>query len=149
VNNEQAVIRQIVRWADSREDVRAVILTGSRANPHPDSLSDYDIQVFVREIEPISRDERWIEPFGPIMVRWPLRPQSTSASPDWLTQLILFEDGIRIDFQFTIGKPPFLNEYDNNYVVLCDKDRLSESWSDCHDAQTQSAPPQRGISATD
>ena len=48
---DPAVIDRIRAWATSLDDVRTVILTSSRADPRrePDLLSDYDLQVFVRD----------------------------------------------------------------------------------------------------
>jgi len=142
VKIETAVLEQISQWAQSVDNVRTVILTSSRADPlgRPDSLSDYDVQVFVLDLEPITQNDQWIEAFGPIMVRWPIHPQHEFSS-DWLTQLILFENGIRIDFQFTSSKFPHLDENDNHYIVLVDKDHLSKSWPTYIIKSPQTIPP--------
>jgi aminoglycoside 6-adenylyltransferase len=130
MRNEGTVLRQVSDWAEASENVRTVILTSSRADPlsHPDRLSDYDLQVFVREVEPITRNDQWLQPFGSIMVRWPLLPQCTSR-PGWVTQLVVFEDGVRIDFQFTEGANPNLDRHDRSYRILCDKEHLADSWA--------------------
>ena len=41
--------KEVLEWAEEIENVRAVILTSTRANPHAsvDALSDYDIKLFV------------------------------------------------------------------------------------------------------
>jgi aminoglycoside 6-adenylyltransferase len=52
----------------------------------------------VSDIEPFLEGDEWLEAFGSVMVRWPLRPRST-FDENWLTRLVLFNDGVRIDFQ--------------------------------------------------
>ncbi|MEJ7678971.1 MAG: aminoglycoside 6-adenylyltransferase [Segetibacter sp.] len=43
------VLKEIINWAIKNQDVRAVILTGSRADPNAiaDLFSDYDIEIVV------------------------------------------------------------------------------------------------------
>lgn len=126
---EPEVIAQITAWANARDNLRAVVLTSSRSDPrHPqDELSDYDIEVFVRDLAPILADDSWLEPFGEILVRWPRRPGPT-GSEGWITQLAQFTDGLRIDFQFTAGTEPDWVELDHGYRVLVDKDGLASDW---------------------
>lgn len=128
MRTEQVVLSQLQNWAENEDNIRALILVGSRVDPRrePDLLSDYDIEVYVRETEPITRDgSSWISEFGSVMVRWPLWPQPT-FSDEWITQLVLFDDGIRIDFQFTTKKPAECQGFDDEYRVLVDKDGRTE-----------------------
>jgi aminoglycoside 6-adenylyltransferase len=60
------------------------------------------------------------------MVRWPLRPQPTNGK-EWITRLVLFEDGVRIDFQVTATGVPALDIHDRYYRVIVDKEGLSDS----------------------
>ena len=100
--------KKVTEWAARTDNVRAVILTSSRTNPEVpvDFLSDYDIELFVRDLNPfLSRDE-WLELFGTILVRWPrVPPQGDEGT----TRLVLYEDAPRIDFQ--IKKAAKLSEY--------------------------------------
>jgi aminoglycoside 6-adenylyltransferase len=128
LRSEEIVLDQLRKWADSWENVRAVILTSSRADPRskPDILSDYDVQVFVRDAAPFLRDDTWLKPFGSIMVRWPLRPKPT-GNKDWITRLVLFDDGVRIDFQVTASGAPEIGVHDRYYRVILDKDGIADS----------------------
>jgi aminoglycoside 6-adenylyltransferase len=139
---DPAVIDRIRTWARSWGSVRAVILTSSRADPRrtPDLMSDYDLQVFVRDTDAVIRDDAWLEPFGAVVVRWPLRPRPT-FSPAWVTQLVLFTDGLRIDFQFTAGKERLADEHDPYYVVLVDKDGIAASWAPPAEYPPEITPP--------
>lgn len=123
---EQEVLKQLRQWAAERANVRALILISSRANPRQeaDVLSDYDVEVFVRDAGPFTEDDAWVSDFGQIMVRWPLTPRSTN-SEDWITQLVLYEDGVRIDFQITALHPTASKNLDSGYRVLLDKDGLA------------------------
>lgn len=123
---EEAVLSQLKRWAEDQENIRAVILVSSRADPHrtPDTLSDYDLDIYVKTTEPILRDDSWLNGFGSIMVRWPLRP--AFEVPGWVTQLVLFDDGVRIDFQFTDRKDIMFESLENGYNVIIDKDGLTQ-----------------------
>jgi aminoglycoside 6-adenylyltransferase len=126
MRGETEILTQIDSWAQEEACVRAVILTGSRADPkeQADSLSDYDIALYVNDWSPFQESDNWLKRFGSIMVRWPLVPRSTFDS-NWLTRLVLFEDGARIDFQITEERNIGPNEYDNGYRVLIDKDGMT------------------------
>jgi aminoglycoside 6-adenylyltransferase len=99
---EQDVLLKLWHWADQRHDIRVVVLTGSRAFPggRPDEFSDFDLDVYVDDAGAFADHDAWWQGLGSAMVRWPLKPRTT-FSPEWVTQLILFENGSRIDFQIT------------------------------------------------
>lgn len=126
MRTEREVLSQFDEWAQGNELVRAAVLTGSRVDPkrQTDFLSDYDIALYVADRCPFQKDDAWLRVFGSIMVRWPLKPRST-FDEKWLTRLILFKDGVRIDFQITDVKHIDPNAYDNGYRVLIDKDALT------------------------
>lgn len=128
MRSEAEVLAQIDKWAQDETCIRAVILTGSRADPgrQPDFLSDYDIALYVNDWSPFQESDNWLNRFGSILVRWPLGPRSTFDS-NWLTRLVLFEDGVRIDFQITEARHIGPNEYDNGHRVLIDKDGMTGS----------------------
>jgi len=51
MNTTKDMVQTVTDWAKDNENVRAVVLTSSRANPQApvDRLSDYDIELFVRD----------------------------------------------------------------------------------------------------
>ncbi len=100
-----------------------MVLTSSRAQPnsHLDFLSDYDVELFVSRLDPFSRDDAWLEAFGSILVRWPYRPRPTGVGSA-ITRLVLFSDGVRIDFQIDEVAAFDPSGYDDGYRVLVDKD---------------------------
>jgi aminoglycoside 6-adenylyltransferase len=142
MRSEQEVINQLRRWADAQPNVRTLILTSSRADPHrqPDLLSDYDVEVFVRDVSPFTADDAWGCTFGRIMVRWPMTPRPT-LSDEWITQLVLYEDGTRIDFQITSLPPGASGNLDTGYRVLVDKDDAAPTLPEPTHTQYQIQPP--------
>lgn len=127
MRTEEEVLTQFDNWARGNDLVRAAILTSSHADPEceTDFLSDYDIELYVADLEPFRKDDEWLNAFGPIMARWPLRPRSTSGWEGWITRLVLFKDGVRIDFQISDRTVIDPDAYDDGYRVLIDKDNLT------------------------
>ena len=128
MRSEAEVLTQIDTWAQGETYVRAVILNGSRADSRmqPDFLSDYDLAVYVTDLRPFQESDGWLKRFGSILVRWPLAPSSTFDS-NWLTRLVLFEDGVRIDFQITEARDIGSKDFDNGYRVITDKNDMTGS----------------------
>jgi len=126
LRTEKEVLAQFDKWAQGNDLIRAAILTSSRVNPEreTDFLSDYDIELYVADLAPFQKDDQWLNAFGPIMVRWPFRPRSTGKEGG-ITRLILFKDGVRIDFQISDQKTIEPDAYDDGYRVLIDKDKLT------------------------
>lgn len=120
-------IQTLQTWAETDDSVRAVILTGSRANPDSatDILSDYDVELYVSSIQPFMSDD-WLSFFGKVMVVWPIKPMSTFHK-DWITRLVLFENSFRIDFQITAKESPDPASYDSGFRVLLDRCGLTEN----------------------
>jgi len=125
MRNESEVMTQFMNWGKKINIVRAAILTSSRVkkNENIDFLSDYDIELYVSDIS-FFMDDNWLKEFGNIMVRWPYKPRSTGEDR-WITRLILFNDGVRIDFQITDENKIDSNRYINGYKILIDKDNIT------------------------
>ena len=51
MQQDDAVIEKLKNWATENDSVRAVILTGSRANSnsYTDEFSDYDVELYVTD----------------------------------------------------------------------------------------------------
>lgn len=134
MSNEQHIYESLAAWANADDNIRAMLLTSSRTNPHAfnDDFSDYDVEVFVRDWEPFLATDAWLADFGDILVRWPRLPLIEDGTR--VTRLVLFEDGFRIDFQIfplatlhELAARPFLPpDYDYGYRVLLDKDGLTK-----------------------
>jgi len=113
----------VMTWCGENENVRAAVLTSSRAREDgtADALSDYDLELYVKDLAPFSSGDSWLERFGAILVRWPLTP-GTTFSPQWITRLVQYGEGTRIDFQITDGPLAYHENFDAGYRILLDKD---------------------------
>lgn len=118
------MIKLILSIAKEDENIRTVILGGSRANRDcpGDIYQDFDIVYFVREVKPYWDNMTWIEEkFGkPSLVQ---KPESMELIPPDnngnYAYLMIFPDGNRIDLQITAD----VYEDDGEpVIVLLDKD---------------------------
>lgn len=121
---------KIVAWAQSNRAVRAVIMTGSMAQPKTPRTrwSDLDIELYFDDPAPYLNSEDWIHGFGEVWVILPLQ------NPGWHpTRLTWFAGGEKVDFSIdsvdglkTMIEGSELSEmYQRGYQVLVDKDGLA------------------------
>ncbi len=145
VNTTRDMAKEVVEWARLDPNIRVVILTSTRANPNAevDELSDYDIELYVEDLEPFLEAD-WPGAFGEVLVREPYKPElsavSISKRPDGSRQIegnagcmVIFKDAPRIDF--CIELTSVIRAYvakeggyceDMGFRVLLDKDGLAE-----------------------
>ncbi len=120
----EEMLELIIKVAKEDPDIRAVLMSGSRANKDcpVDQYQDFDIVYFVKDVKPYWDNMSWIEEkFGkPILVQ---KPESIELIPPDndgnYMYLMLFEDGNRIDLQFTAS--PYVDDGEPA-VLLLDKD---------------------------
>lgn len=124
----------LIRWANSQELIRAVILTSSRAIPHAslDLFSDYDVILVTRSVASFYADRTWLETFGPVLAvyRDPMIPENGLERSAYVVQ---YENGLKIDFslwpvellQRVAESAQLPAEFDAGYRVLLDKDGLT------------------------
>ncbi|WP_226000637.1 aminoglycoside 6-adenylyltransferase [Paenibacillus sp. BJ-4] len=130
MRSEHEMFRTILQFAQEDERVRAVIMNGSRANPHAprDIFQDYDIVFLVSSMESLIRDRRWISSFGELIIMQtpdePMEPASMSC--DRFAFLMLFTDGNRIDLTLCPADNIANWPRDSLSVLLLDKDGLVE-----------------------
>ncbi|WP_240371230.1 aminoglycoside 6-adenylyltransferase [Anoxybacteroides rupiense] len=133
MKKEQELLSRLLHWGEANSEVRAMILTSSRSNPYvkKDIFSDYDVELYVKNLTPFLDSDQWLKSFGDMITCVPLKP---SVNQNRITRLVLYEDGTKIDFQlFTVKslialvqKPQLPPEYDNGYQILLDKDQLTQ-----------------------
>lgn len=119
------VLDEILEFAKRDDNIRAVILQGSLANPidRIDELSDLDPLFYVKDISKLSEDDQWLEQFGNIITR--LYDEFTSEDNiKSYIRMVIYEDGLKVDF----GLAPLALIKDINdlmfYKVLLDKDGM-------------------------
>jgi aminoglycoside 6-adenylyltransferase len=126
----QTTIEKAILWANTREEVRALLLTGSRArNDHPgDKYADLDLELYVTDYNDYLSGGAWVSNFGKVWVKLPF--QTSDGDPQFL---VVYDGGDKVDFTFF--PTTFLEEMVNartltdsmrrGYRVLVDKDQMA------------------------
>ncbi|RSD28850.1 aminoglycoside 6-adenylyltransferase [Mesobacillus subterraneus] len=130
MKQEKEMLGLLLDWARKEENVRTILMTSSRANPHAltDLFTDYDFEIFVEDLDTFMLDDGWLEQFGSLIKKVSLQ------DGEWRTRLVLYEDGTKIDFQITsndyvkslASMSELSAKYDNGYKVLLDKDGVTK-----------------------
>ena len=141
MRNEEQVLKQILDFANNDENIRAVVMNGSRVNPNiePDIFSDYDVICFVEDIDKYIRDQSWIPYFGD-MVIYQFNRHDEEPDEQYVF-LMQFSDGVRIDLSFASYKMIVPSLEDSLTVVLLDKDGLIPSLPDPSEASYVTPKP--------
>lgn len=145
MRSEREMYELILDTAKNDERVRAVILNGSRADPHSpgDIFQDYDVVYVVTEVESFKGDPNWIDCFGERMIMQlpddmgePFEVQEISYG-----YLMQFADGNRIDLTlFPVDKLHDLGE-DSLSRLLLDKDGIIQPFPPADDSSYLPEPP--------
>jgi aminoglycoside 6-adenylyltransferase len=134
-DTENSVIETLIQWGSSQPQVRAMVLTSSRAIPGApvDVFSDYDVILAVRDVHPFYAERIWLEAFGTVLVLYRDQIESYLGFPK-SGYVIQYENGLKIDFtlwsleilQKVAAEPQLPAEFDAGYRVLLDKDHLTD-----------------------
>ena len=128
MRSEGEMLDLILNFAREHDEVRAVVMNGSRINPNAkkDPFQDYDVVNFVRSVEPFRRNAEVVRYFGEIMI---LQTPEDMIDPPaegegHYTYLMQFMDGNRIDLSFYALEQVELIIKDSLSLVLLDKDHV-------------------------
>ena len=130
MRSETEMIGLIVNTANKDDRVRAVYLTGSRANPNAikDDFQDYDVIYVVTETKPYYGDPEWIAGFGDILYMH--KPEECDKMMGVNTDFdrnygwhVIFTDGTRLDLH-VIAVSAFVRPDKVHCHILVDKDGL-------------------------
>ncbi|MBU0512242.1 MAG: aminoglycoside 6-adenylyltransferase [Chloroflexi bacterium] len=134
IEQDQEIIDGLIQWANQQSNVRAVLLTSSRAIPNSSSdiFSDYDVILVVGDILSFHESRAWLDAFGPVLVLYRDPLESYDGNPK-TAYVVQYENGLKIDFtlwsveilQQVVAKPKLPDEFDAGYLVLLDKDDLT------------------------
>ena len=136
--NTDVTIERLTRWAEARDDIRALILTSTRAIPHArlDAYSDYDVIAIVRDVRPMLEDTRWQAHFGEVLIAyWDAVAVNPATGAESVSSITQYTNGLKIDFTLwsaqqltdvTSRAEPWA-ELDAGHQVLLDKDGLTAS----------------------
>jgi aminoglycoside 6-adenylyltransferase len=145
MRNEHEMFEIILNTAQEDERIRAVILNGSRANPHAphDIFQDFDIIYIVTEFTPFVNNLEWIKRFGKLMIlQMPdLMQDPLPVAKLSFTYLMQCMDGNRIDLCiFPLAKLAQL-EIDSLSLVLLDKDGILPKLPITNESDSLPTPP--------
>ena len=128
------MIEKLTSWAKTQPDIRAAILTSSRANPHSaiDAFSDFDVILIVTKLSAFVPTDEWLRQLGnPLTI---FRDKTRSMfGVEKCNRLVLYTSGEKIDFSLwptsilkaVLEQETLPEELDVGYQVLLDKDGLT------------------------
>ena len=123
-------LQKILSWAENDDSIRMLMQTGShtRIDNTVDELSDFDIEVFARNMGKFSESDSWMKKIAEVWVSLPLT--NTVGDP---TRLVIFRDGVKVDFTFNqlkeverIKKDGYDDYLNKGFKILLDKDSLAK-----------------------
>lgn len=128
MRSDHAILELILNCANADDNVRAVVMNGSRVNPNApkDPFQDFDVVYFVRDVGAFKQRPDVVSYFGDIMILQ--TPEDMGDPPPknggHYAYLMQFLDGHRIDL--SIYPLHAVNQIvsDSLSRVLLDKDRL-------------------------
>ena len=127
MRTETEMLDLILQFARERDDIRAVVMNGSRVNPNAkkDPFQDYDIACYVTDVTPFRGDPQIPPYFGELMI---LQTPEDMGDPEpedegWYSYLMQFMDGNRIDLSFHPLERIAQIPEDSLSLVLLDKDQ--------------------------
>ena len=144
MRSETEMLDLILSVAREDERIRAVIMNGSRTNPHArrDPFQDYDIVYLVTDVAPFRRNLAWIARFGELMIVQ--MPDDIGDAPpitDSFCYLMQFMDGNRIDLTvYPVNRLAGLAR-DSLSLLLLDKDGLVTPFPPPDDTDYRPTPP--------
>jgi len=128
MRTETEILDLILSLARADDNVRAVLMNGSRVNPNAkkDLFQDFDIVYFVEDVAPYKADKSFPRRFGELMIlQTPEDMNDPPAENDGhYSFLMQFMDGPRIDLSLCPLEQINERISDSLSIVLLDKDNL-------------------------
>lgn len=133
---QSEVLAEMTAWANSRPEIRALLLTSSRVRPAApiDAFSDYDLILVVADEFRRDWEAPWLYDYGEPMVRWGDEGEVLGEATSFRS--VIYQDGVKIDY--TLWRVTLLKrisesralpeELDAGYQVLLDKDGAAAEW---------------------
>ena len=145
---ESEVLAKLTAWAEREDDVRALVLTSSRARADStvDALSDYDVVAAVPDVAAFLERDEWVRGYGEPLARWGDRREVLGLETAFCG--VVYADRVKVDYSLwpkalleRVAEAASLpDDLDVGYHVLVDKDGATADW----ELPTQRAhvPPQ-------
>jgi aminoglycoside 6-adenylyltransferase len=101
VHTADTTIDRLARWAESRDNVRCLIVTSTRVTPgaHVDAYSDFDVIAVVNNVRSMVDDTTWQAHFGDVLISyWDPLEVDPSTGAEWVSNITNYANGLKIDF---------------------------------------------------
>jgi len=145
MRHEQEMLDLILNFAKRDENIRAVVMNGSRANPNApkDIFQDFDIACLVNDIAPYVRNNSLPPYFGELVI---LQEPDNMGEPSpedegHYAYLMQFMDGNRIDLSFHAPERWKSVTGDSQSILLLDKDHALGELPPASDADYRARKP--------
>ncbi len=133
MRTKEEMLKLIMDVAIRDERIRAVTMEGSRVskNATHDQYCDFDISFVVNDIRQFTKDHKWVEVFGEILIvqypmDWYSHPYDYAGHENF-AYLIQFKDGNRIDLTLIdVCDMEQEQSYCEPRIVLLNKDNFKE-----------------------
>jgi aminoglycoside 6-adenylyltransferase len=126
MRSEQQMLDLILSFAKKDDNIRAIVMNGSRANPNApkDIFQDFDIACLVNDLAPYVRNNTIPPYFGEILILQEPENMGEPSPEDegHYAYLMQFMDGNRIDLSFHAPERWKSVTGDSQSIVLFDKD---------------------------
>ena len=125
------LLERVIDWAQANPNVIALIMTGSRAHAHSESVdefSDFDLEIIAEDADQLAASDDWLRSFGQIWVSL-----SLSEGQPYPTRLVFYEGGAKVDFRLCtreritamLAANALDDLYERGYRVLLDKEGVT------------------------
>ena len=93
----QQLENRVIAWAESRPDIRAILVVGSRARRDfpADEWSDLDLMVIATDLKKVLASDDWLDDIGETWLNLPLEPGG--GHPE---RIVRFDGLCNVDFVF-------------------------------------------------
>lgn len=127
MRDDKTIIKLITGLAESRDEIRYVVVNGSRVNPNVkgDLLQDYDVCFGVADNSFFLKDKSWMSYFGDLAI-YQHNVINSGSETEFHIFLMQFKDLVRIDLSIKDCKNWESEKEDSLTVVLLDKDNKLE-----------------------
>jgi len=150
MRTKEEMMKLIMDVAIKDERVRAVTMEGSRVsqNATHDQYCDFDISYVVNDIRQFTKDHKWVEIFGEILIvqypmDWYSHPYDYTGHEKF-AYLIQFKDGNRIDLTLIdVCNIEQEQSYCEPRIVLLNKDSFKELKQICDESIFNIQKPSR------
>jgi len=132
-------LTQVLDFANDNEDIRVVMMNGSRVNKNApkDSLQDYDIVFFVDDYDLLKykHDKSWITKFGEVVVI-----QQNDFDEGFITMIQYLDE--RLDLQIRDIKNVLLDVQEDSLTeILINKDQINLEVNKANDSDYYTKQP--------